>query len=184
MMKPRLDCAWISVSLTLLAVLLPLALAVSWVVNKHSWAEDKLAELEPRYARLLGLQQVAPQLQQASEAVAGQLAQYAYPVGQDATQVGNAAHQRARRVFEEAGLTVVSSQVLAPSVEKGYDRLAISFRLEGTLPVVQAALLALAAEKPALSIESFMLQTIGGVKSDTAQRLTCQLTVSVLRVRS
>ncbi len=184
MTMPRLSRAGVSVSLTLLALLLPLALAASWVVNKHRWAEERLAELEPRHARLLGLQRAAPQLRQAADAAAARLAQFAYPAGQDATHVGNTAQQHARRVFEDAGLTVVSSQVLAPSVEKGYDRLAISFRLEGALPAVQAALRALSAEKPALSVESFTLQTLGGVKSDVAQRLTCQLTVSVLRVRS
>ncbi len=180
----RLDRARVSVALTVLVLFLPLMLVASWVINKHHWAEEKLGELEPRYARLLGLQNAADQLQSAANAAAGRLEQYAYPGGQDATQVGNAAQQRARKIFEEAGLTVVSSQVLAPTVEKGYDRLSISFQLEGMLPAVQAALIALAAEKPVLSVKSMILQSVGLAKDGAAPRMSCQITVFVLHVRS
>ena len=87
------DRLWIAVTLAL--VLLPLALGAGYVWRKHQWAQSELDRIAPRYARLLGLEQHGPQINERLEAIQQQLVQYVYPAKMDATQVGNDAQQRA-----------------------------------------------------------------------------------------
>ena len=45
-----------ALAISVLILVLPLALAGWYVVQKHRWAQDRLRELEPRYARMLGME--------------------------------------------------------------------------------------------------------------------------------
>ena len=44
------------ISGTVIVLLLPFAWSGYFIAQKHQWAQSKLAELEPRYSRMLGLQ--------------------------------------------------------------------------------------------------------------------------------
>ena len=80
----------------LIVLLLPF-LALGWyVAHKHQWAQARLEELEPRYARLLGLEAQRPDIVAALAQADAARAQYTYPASQDANQSGNAAQQRIR----------------------------------------------------------------------------------------
>ncbi len=168
----------VAVGITLLLALTVLALPVSYVGNKHQWAQDKLAELEPRYARLAGLAAVSDQLEKGAAQADAALARFAYASSLDISQAGNDAQQRARRAIEDAGMSVSSSQVLPAQPEEGFDRIAVAVRAEGTLPQVQAALAALADASPALGLDLLSLRGTGG-----SQRLACQFTLHALRLR-
>lgn len=169
--------------LTLLLLCAPLAAAAYFVYNKHQWAQQKLEELEPRHARLLGLQAQKQGLDQQLGQARGRLAQLAYPAEQDINQAGNDAQQRVRDVFTGAGLEVVSSQVLPPVTEKPFDRIPLTVRLEGELLGLQSALAVLSGLQPAVLVEGLSVQTIGLVKADTPQRLAIQFNLSALRVQ-
>jgi general secretion pathway protein M len=183
-MKLQFTRQKLAVGLVLLVFLLPLALAATYFVGKYQWAERAMAELEPRYARLLGLQSIQPELTQAIAQSAALVAVEVYPATQDVSQAGNDAQQRIRNIATRAGLSIMSSQVLPPKADKQFDRVPLSVRLEGELPALQAALVVLAAESPSINFESFSVQTIGAVKPEVAQRLNIQFNLFILRARS
>ena len=171
----------IALAITLLLLVLPLALAGAYMVQKHRWAQDRLAELEPRYARLLGMEAAQGELEKTATQARALLDQYAYPASQDVSRAGNDAQQRIRNIFSAAGLDIVSSQVLAPKAEKSFDRIPLAVRAEGQLLALQSALVGLSSQSPAILIEGFNVQTVGAVKADKPQRLGVQFNLSVLR---
>ena len=183
-MKPLLSRQYVGVVLVLLALLLPLALAAGYLFSKYQWAESAVAELEPRYARLLGLQSSQPELTRAIAQSAALVSRHVYPASQDVSQAGNDAQQRIRTIATRAGLSIMSSQVLPPKAEKQFDRVPLTVRLEGELPALQAALVVLAGESPAINVESFSVQTIGAVRPEVAQRLNIQFNLFILRAKS
>ena len=89
---------------TVIVLLLPLVLLGGYIAHKYQWAQTRLAELEPRYARMQGLEQQRADLEAVLARAQAARVQYVYPAGQDATQAGNAAQQRVRDIFSGAGL--------------------------------------------------------------------------------
>ena len=63
-----------------LIVVLPLALGGVFVFQKHQWAQNQLAALEPRHARLQGLQESAQNLANAEAQAGGYDADGAVPL--------------------------------------------------------------------------------------------------------
>lgn len=170
--------------LAVAVLLLPLLGLGGFVYYRHVWAQERLAELEPRYARLVGLEQQKGRLEQAVAQASAIVDLYTYSANQDATQAGNDAQRRVRDVFAKAGLEVMSSQVLPAKQEKQFDRIPITVRFEGELSAVQAAMVALGSlPQPTILVEGFSMQTIGAVKAEVAQRLGGQFNLYVLRVR-
>ncbi len=180
-MKQSLSREKIALTVSLLAVLAVLALAGLYVLQKHNWAQTRMADLEPRYARLLGLQTQQAELAQTAAAAQALLAQQSYPAAQDASQAGNDAQQRIRSIATAAGLEIVSSQVLASKPEKDFDRIPLAVRAEGPLLALQTALVALSGQSPRLVVDGLNVQTIGAVKADVPQRLAIQFSFFVLR---
>ena len=174
----------IVLALTVMVLLMPLLLLGLYVSQKHQWAQEQLNQLEPRYARLLGLRERADDLKSIEANVQNRLRQYVYPSGQEISQAGNDAQQRVRGVFSAAGLDVVSSQVRPPKVEQDFDRISISVRLEGELLGLQSALAVLPGMTPVVLVDGMSVQTIGLPKPDVPQRLAIQFNLSVLRARS
>lgn len=173
--------------ITVLALLLPLALVGYYMLQKHQWAQARLAELEPRYSRLLGLEAQRADLSDALSRAHSARARYVYPAEQDATQAGNAAQQRVRDIFSSAGLLVLSSQVLPPKVEKGFDRIPLTVRTEGELLALQSALAVLSSQVPIIVINELEVQVqggLGGIKEKPEPHLAAQFSLSVLRERS
>ncbi len=168
---------------TVVALLLPLALLGGYIAQKHQWAQARLAELEPRYARLQGLEQQRADLEATLARAQAARAQYVYPAGQDATQAGNEAQQRVRDIFSGAGLQVISSQVLPPKAEKGFDRIPLTVRTEGELLALQSALAVLSSQAPVIVIDELEVQ-VRSNPPNAEPHLAAQFNLSVLRERS
>ena len=168
--------------LVVLALLaLPLMAVGIYAYQKHQWAQSRLGEVEPRYARLLGLDANRDALAQAHTQGQALIAQYVYPSEQDANQTGNDVQQRIRSILVAAGLDIASSQVLPAKEEKGFERIPLSVRAEGELVALQGALAGLAAETPAILIDSVVVQGYGAPNKNGVQRLPVQLSLAVLR---
>lgn len=182
-MKRLLSRSAIALTITLGTVLLALAGITVFILQKHQMAQSQLAELEPRYARLLGLQASRADLVHAETEARALLVRYAYPSTQDVSQAGNDAQQRVRAVFSGAGLEVASSQVLPPKEDKFFDRIPLTVRLEGELVALQSALMVLSGQSPVIIVDGFTVQTIGFVKAEMPQKLSVQFNLSVLRAR-
>lgn len=169
----------------ILAVLLIFPAAAGFYVwKKHQWAEEQIAQLEPRFARLAGLRQSKDRLASAEASANALVASHAYPSSQDSVQVGNDAQQRIRALFADSKLEVASIQVLPPKEQAAFDRIGIVLRVEGELTGIQNALTLLDKQAPTVWVDSVSIQAVGFVKPQTAQRLAAQFSFSVLRVRS
>lgn len=169
--------------LCLLVLALPFVVAAIFLFQKHQWAQQQLQQIEPRYARLLGLEASSSELLKAQAQAQTLIAKAAYASGQDVSQAGNDAQQRIRSIFTTAGLNIVSSQVLAAKEEQDFDRIPLSVRSEGKLSALQAALMGLADQAPLLFVESFNIQAIGAVRAEVPQNLAIQFNFYVLRAR-
>ena len=178
---------WLLLLSTLALVLAPLVLIGGYIANKHHWAQSKLSELEPRYARLKGLDMQREEIDQALERALRIRAEYVYPASQDVAQTGNAVQQKLRDLLTHAGLTVVSSQVLQAKEEKGFDRIPLTVRAEGELLAVDSALAVLVEQLPVMLLGDVEVRNQGNLQimnEKIAPRLTLQLNLSVLRERT
>ena len=171
-------------ALTLLLFALPFVALGTYVWQKHVWAQGLLSELEPRHARLQGIQTIQPALEAATQNTRGLLSQRTYPATLDATKAGNDAQQRIRAVFAESQLNVESIQVAEAKDTEHFQRIGIMLRVEGTLPNIQVALLKLKSQTPTILVDSFTLQSTGAVMPASTQRLSGSFSFSVLRARS
>lgn len=174
------------VALILAVALLPVAGGALYVLRKHIWGEERLAQIEPRHARLLGLESQRVELEDARQRAAELRTHYIYPAASDGTQTGNQAQQKVRDLFSSAGLQVITSQVLPPKEEKGFDRIPLVLRAEGELLGLQSALAVLGAQQPVIVINELDVQVLGGLANINPKlppRLSAQFTLSVLRER-
>ena len=171
-------------SLIVLAALLPFLLAAAYVWHVHQSAEARLAELEPRHARLQGITARQSELQAAAQNAAQTVSRYFYPASVDAARAGNEAQQHIRAAFEAGNLSVVSAQVLDPKDSDGFQRIRLVFQVEGTMPDLQAALLKMKAQTPMAIVESLSMQSQGQPRASSHARVTCSFNFIVLRAKS
>lgn len=169
--------------LILLAPLALVAAGAGYVWQKHQWAHDKLAEFEPRYARLQGLIDAQGDIDNLGQSAAQSIARFAYPGGRDPTEVGNEAQQAIRAIMADARLDVQSIQVQPPKEGKTFHRIPIALRMEGDMASLQVALTRLAAQTPAVLVDSFTVSLSGPARPAAVPRLSIQLNVSVLTAR-
>ena len=107
-MKRWLSRDILVLALTVLVLATPVIAGGLYVYNKHQWALARLAELEPRYARFIGMEAGQKELAKATEHAQSLLQQYVYPQDKDLNQAGNDAQQRVRDILSAAGLQVGS----------------------------------------------------------------------------
>lgn len=174
---------------SILLALAPLAAGGIYVYQKHLWAEGLMTQLEPRYARLTGLELQKSELEDIRKRVLQAQTEYVYPASMDVSQAGNAAQQHVREIFAAAGMQISSSQVLQPKDEKGYDRIALKVQAEGELLALQSVLTVLGSQKPVIIIDGVTIQLLGSLNTPSSAkqapvRLTTQFSLSVLKDRT
>jgi general secretion pathway protein M len=173
----------VAFSLLVLAISIPLGGVAWFVAQKQRIAQAKLEEVEPRYARMLGLKANATELTTAIDGATGLIAKHVYPATQDASQVGNTAQQRLRELFTTAGMDVVSSQILPVKAVMGFEKVAVAVRVEGSLMSFQTGMATLSASAPTVWVDGYTVQTIGNVNLTQPLRLTVALNLYVLRAK-
>lgn len=185
--SPSLARQRIVLALTIGAVVLAFSLAALSVLQRHREMQARLDELEPRYARLAGLDQQRAEIDAVRTRVREARARYLFPSAQDAAQTGNAVQQRLREIFAAAGLQVVSSQVLPAKEEKGFDRIPLVLTAEGDLMGLQSVLAELQRQSPVIALQDFDVTVQGGLgstKPTVQPRLSMQFNLDVLRESS
>jgi general secretion pathway protein M len=176
---------WPGIVAGALLVLLPLAGLGAFVYVQHHAAEKRLSDLEPRYARLLGMLSQQDQIEDAVDQARQLRDLYIYPPSQDESQVGNAAQQRIRELFTSAGVDVVTSQVLPAKADHRFSRIPVQVRYEGDMAKLQALLVAVGAQSgPAILVEGMTLQILTYANNQAPARLTGQINFFVLRAAS
>jgi general secretion pathway protein M len=168
---------------TVLLVLAPFAMGGLYVWQKHEAALEKMAQWEPRHARLQGIL-----AQQNDFATANQLAQsllnvFVYPAEADGTKVANEAQQRIKSALEQAGFRVESIRV-SEGVESGdFLRLKVSARLDGNINHLFRSLLLLREQNPVLIVDAMRFNNEGPLFKASVQRITGQMDFTVLRAK-
>ena len=168
---------------TVLLVLAPFAMGGLYVWQKHEAALEKMAQWEPRHARLQGIL-----TQQNDFATANQLAQsllnvFVYPAEADGTKVANEAQQRIKSALEQAGFRVESIRV-SEGVESGdFLRLKVSARLDGNINHLFRALLLLREQNPVLIVDAMRFNNEGPLLKASVQSITGQMDFTVLRAK-
>lgn len=169
--------------LLLLACVLAGAGWAGWLVwTKHQQAAARMADIEPRHARLAGILQREAEFTEQVAEVNQRLSELVYPSSVESQAAGTDAQQRVRQLFTSAGLNLASSQVLEPKVEGAFDRIPMAVRLDGDLVALQTALSGLDTLRPVVWIDNMSVQT-GAIPRDQAPRLNISLNLSVLRGR-
>lgn len=171
----------VGIAFGIVAVLVSASLYEGW--SRYVDAESVLEEIEPRYARLLGLQKAEAPLKKVVLDAYASLRKWAYPADQDADKAGNDVQQRARHAAEVGGMTIVSSQVLAPRLEGGLKQVPVSLTLEGGLQGLQTTLAAMANDTPALFIDSLSMHSIEKGDPKAPQQVTVIMVVLSLQVQ-
>lgn len=167
--------------LVLAALVTALVWGVGYAVRKQRWAEQRLTELEPRYARLAGLQGSQADVDRAARESGALAARVVHPSDAPASTVGNNVLQQVRDVMTAAGLQVVSSQVLPARAAAPFERIPLSVRVEGDLPAIQKALLGLASQSPAILVDDLTLQQTAAIaRPGQTPRLMGQFSLSLL----
>ncbi|MBK9219236.1 MAG: hypothetical protein IPL70_12960 [Uliginosibacterium sp.] len=170
---------------TLLAVSVLAAIGASYVYKKQVWAEAKLAELEPRYARgCRGLVIAEKSLKAASADVAKRIGTTTYPASLEVDRASGELQQRIKKIFEEASVTVVTNRVLEPKPGKDFDLISVSFSVNTSLANLQAALARVRTEAPLLKVDEFVLLPVRRQLAWDPQLVTCTMTISALRKKS
>ena len=152
-------------------LLLPVAWGVQWLAHKHIYLQQSLEEIEPRYARLKGLQEKEQELAQALEAANAIKARVLYPAQGDATQLGNGVQNRLRSAMVKSGLVIASSQVKLQMVgaEPAVEQIQIHMVAEGNLSQIQLAFMGLQEVQPMVWLEELQINVRGNVMNANAK---------------
>lgn len=174
-------------TIAVVAAIIVLALVLvagQYVYRKHQWAEEVLEQVEPRYARLLGLRDSDAALTQAINDARAAMARLGHASARDAAQIGNELQQVLRRAMQSAGLTVSNSQVMPARTEARLERIPVVVQGEGSVAALQLYLAALQGESPMIATENIAVQATGRMAVDGSPLVSVRHTVSVARVGS
>ncbi|MBN9429529.1 MAG: hypothetical protein J0H09_23795 [Burkholderiales bacterium] len=184
--------ARMAVLLTLAIIGVGVALVLNELNFRYHWANDTLAELAPRYARLEGLKQVGSEVDTNLQTVTEYLARRTYPPDMPVDRAGTDFQQRMRTLAEAAGMNVSGSQILPPKVGSGFQTIPISATFDGTIESLRQLLVTLPGEVPAVQVDSLVIQPARRVvtrpsaatagQAQAEQRLTVQLNLSVVQL--
>lgn len=173
--------ARLAIGFIVLVALLGVFLLATELQARHAWADDTLGELEPRHARLAGLQHVEPRINAAVEASRQQLARFVFPAATPSERIGTELQQRVRQLAETAGLAVINSRILPVRAADGLEFVGVVVTVQGDAAGLRSLLLALPEEHPTLQLDAATLQGARG--REQAGRLTAQLTIGAMRAR-
>ena len=189
---PR-EARWMAVASCTLIAFLTLAFLIK-VLTLLFDSLQQSGRHEPKIARMLGYEVTAQELQGAARDFSRALDSLAYSGTDDANAAGARLQQTLRGFAEEAGLTVVGSQlaVIAPEENENqdeaarfFDQLAVDLSLDGPPIALDAFLVAIAQHSPSLATVSIDIQRKRRSRrdsDDTLEFLTVRLRVVALRV--
>lgn len=153
------------------------------LASRYRWASDTLEMIEPRYARLAGVQRagdaIVKRRQDASEA----LARFAHAPDTEVPRIGTDLQQRIRRIAEEYDVRVSGSQIMPAREEGALMTISINASMDGEVGAIAELLASLEAEQPPVLVDSLRVQAPRARRrGDIENRVSVQSTLSVLRL--
>ncbi|WP_153239846.1 type II secretion system protein GspM [Halioglobus maricola] len=141
-----------------LTLLVPLLVYLSLVVDawglRASYQED-IERLQPRIARMQGIQAFEKELGASAGTVRRQVADLVYPPSIDAASAGTSLQKEVRQLMGSAGLAVSNSQLLPVREEEKFDRVSLKLTVAGELPALDRALASLNDFSPRVTVATF-----------------------------
>ena len=169
--------------LTLLLLLAPFAGGGLYVWQKHQGAEIKMAQWEPRHARLQGIQAKQVEFENAAQQAQTLLNVFVYPPEADGTKIANELQQRLQSSFEQAGFKIESLQTKEGAETGDFLRLKINIRFDGNINHLHALLMLLRTQTPILTFDTLRLNNEGPLSRASVQRITGQMEFTALRAK-
>lgn len=174
----------------LLVALVPLALLGGWWWTKHQSWQDGLQRQEAVYARLAGMQSQQADIAQALQKASQYADLFLYPAQGEVEATANAALQQLRRVLDQAGVQVSSSQIKIEPAEDAaqqpYQRVQLLLQLDGKWSNIQLALAALRDIRPVLWVDRVQLSLktrLQNANTQVEQELSAGLTLSLFKAK-
>lgn len=167
-----------------LALALLLAgLFLSELIWRYNWANTTLDSIEPRFARLTGIEAVGEELISRHARAASDLTRYAYPADVDVGRAGTDLQQRVRSLADEYGINVSGTQILPPREEAGLLLVGVTGAMAGDIGSVGRFLLRLETEQPLVIVEKMLAQAPSSRRRGQVEgMLTFQFTFSAVRL--
>ena len=169
--------------ITLLLILAPFAGAGVYVWQKHEAALEKMAQWEPRHARLQGILAQENEFASAAQLAQSLLNVFVYPAEVDGTKVANEAQQRIKTALEQAGFRVESIQAKEGAESGDFLRLKITARVDGNVNHLLKSMLILRDQNPVLTVNGMRFNNEGPLSKASVQRITGQIEFTVLRAK-
>jgi general secretion pathway protein M len=154
----KADRSTIVVGASLGLVALLVLYALFYFLSLRQSFVDEIETIEPRTARLLGMQEHYDELRAGSGSVDSALRDLVVPASRDRANAAASLQRDVRGVMTDAGLTVNGSQVIAPREDEGYDRLGLDITVEGNVDAIEQALLGLEEMRPMVFVESLRIK--------------------------
>lgn len=174
--------ALFSVGVTVLVLVGGLAVSAAFLMSRAKWADETLATIEPRHARLLGLAESAALIDAAGGEAMERLSALAHPAAVAADRVGADLQQRVRADAAAAGFSVVGSQILPVRELDGFEAVPVSVLLEGSLEHFAELADRVAAARPAIRVLGFNVTPLRGRGVTAARNLRVELTLASARL--
>jgi len=180
----RRDAAFVGVTIAL-PLFLFLYFALELFSLKAGYQED-IERVEPRIARLEGIQQRESELTQALTSVDGTVTNLVYPASRDRASVAASMQKDVREILIDAGLAVANSQILPDNSDEGFEVVRLDLTVSGDLSALDVALAGLSAYRPRLMIESLDIWPERATRrnQDPGQTVTVGMQLMALKVRS
>jgi general secretion pathway protein M len=176
------SAAVFSLGVTGLALLLGVLIVASVLVPRAQWAAGTLASIEPRHARLLGLREAEAQITEADQALTERLRALAYSAATPPDRVGAELQQRLRADAAEAGFGVVGSQIQPTREFDGFEAVAVSAILEGSIEHLAALSERVDELRPAARVLALNVTPLRGRGVTPTRNIRVELTLAVARL--
>lgn len=184
-MNLRLWRPWISLVSTLLVLVALWVLVAGILTHIRLSDEQKIANIDPRYARLAGLLNASGGIKQALGAQSKALSKIVYPNAQGLDRLGADLQQKLRSKAAGAGARVVGSQVVVPppgdKVQWGY--IEVNLTLNGSLAEIKNALIAISTLRPVVYPEDVQVQPVIRGRDTNSQEVTAKLRFQAMYLR-
>lgn len=174
----RMVAALVLAALLLLGMLVVVELG-TWFWQSH----QRIGELEPRIARLLGYEQSTEQLRASEELVKRQLEGLVFPSESDAGSVGASVQQDVRRVLEGAGMSVLGSQALGNDKLENLEVIRVKVTATGSMEALDQSLLDLGSNRPLSIVQSLEITPLNAARRGEAkQEINVEFFLRVVRL--
>lgn len=165
-------------------LLLLLACLIAFMVELHGryqWATSELDDIEPRYARLKGIEGVGGDIVAAVADAEQWLQAFAYPSGEDRARIGTELQQRIRQVGDTHGIGFAGSQILPVREEADFAIVSVRGTMEGEVPAFLAFMSELKELRPPVLFEGLVMQAPRqGRSGESGARVNVQASMYVM----